>query len=173
MIDLAPMTPAEFRRFIERSTVSYAEDHVRAGNWSAEEAAARSASEIQGLLPKGIETADHFLYSILGGPSREPVGSLWYALRRVSSRIDLYVYWIGIDDRFRRRGYASDTFQRLEVDAVRLGASRIALQVFGDNLRARALYEKLGFEPTNLLMARKVSPPAPGGTPGPGTAPVR
>jgi len=42
--------------------------------------------------------------------------------------------------------------QALEVEASLLGLAGAALQVFGYNEGAIALYRKLGFEPTNINM---------------------
>jgi ribosomal protein S18 acetylase RimI-like enzyme len=43
---------------------------------------------------------------------------------------------------------------QLEKKAQELEADEIALQVFGHNYATRALYEKLGYETTNLYMAK-------------------
>jgi ribosomal protein S18 acetylase RimI-like enzyme len=164
MVELVPMTAEEFQAFLEQTTVSYAADHVRAGNWSADESLGKSRAELKGLLPNGLETADHFLRLIAAGPKRTRVGTLWYAVRRQAGRTDLFVYWIGIDEPFRRHGYAAEAFRELDHEAVNVGAGQVLLHVFGDNVSAIALYEKLGFATTNRLMARVVRPPSSPGT---------
>ncbi len=50
---LVPMTDAEYAEYLTWIIPDYAADHVRAGNWSAEEAEAKSAAEMQELLPMG------------------------------------------------------------------------------------------------------------------------
>jgi ribosomal protein S18 acetylase RimI-like enzyme len=40
------------------------------------------------------------------------------------------------------------------VVARRMGAETIRLHVFGHNTAARPLYVKLGYEPTNIVMAK-------------------
>jgi ribosomal protein S18 acetylase RimI-like enzyme len=165
MVELVPMTPEQYRAFIEVTVQGYADDHVRAGTWTAADALTNSRAELDRLLPNGPDTPAHFLRTIVAGAPPTRVGTLWWAIRQESSRVDLYVYWIGIDEEFRRRGYAAETFGALEREARRAGAARIVLHVFGDNLGARALYEKIGFRATNVLMARPVAPesdpPAP------------
>lgn len=156
MVDLVPMTPEQYRAFIEVTVRGYADDHVRAGTWAAADALQNSRAELDRLLPKGTETPDHFLRTIVVGAPPQRVGTLWWALRREGTRLDLYVYWIGIDEAFRRRGFAAETFRALDGEARRAGASRLVLHVFGDNVGARALYEKIGFRATNVLMARTV-----------------
>jgi ribosomal protein S18 acetylase RimI-like enzyme len=49
-----------------------------------------------------------------------------------------------------------------------MGLAGIALHVFGHNQSARALYEKLGYAPTNLNLYKPLAAGAgdgPGGTP--------
>jgi ribosomal protein S18 acetylase RimI-like enzyme len=41
-----------------------------------------------------------------------------------------------------------------EVEVARLGGTSIGLSVFGTNLRARRLYESLGYEPTSIRMRK-------------------
>ena len=45
----------------------------------------------------------------------------------------------------------------LEKEALGLGVSGLSLHVFGYNLAARALYQKLGFEITNINMSKALS----------------
>jgi ribosomal protein S18 acetylase RimI-like enzyme len=44
-----------------------------------------------------------------------------------------------------------------EDEARRLGVDTIRLHVFGHNTRARPLYDKLGYEPTNIMMSKTLS----------------
>jgi RimJ/RimL family protein N-acetyltransferase len=156
MVELVPMNRDAFDGFLAWTVRDFADEQVRAGTWDAAEAAERSKAEIQGLLPQGLETPDHFFRSIVHGAPREPVGTLWYALRKVGPKSELFIYWIGIDERFRRRGFATEAFTALDEEARRAGASTISLHVFGHNRSARALYEKLGFDTTHLMMTRNV-----------------
>ncbi|HEU5369826.1 MAG TPA: GNAT family N-acetyltransferase, partial [Ktedonobacterales bacterium] len=66
-------------------------------------------------------------------------------------------YDVRIDEAFRRRGYASQAFLELEHKARNLGAARISLHVFGNNHAAIDMYTKLGYEPTNVLMAKTLA----------------
>jgi ribosomal protein S18 acetylase RimI-like enzyme len=152
------MTTDEYRSLLETLVPDYAEGHLRAGRWTATNALERSRGEIEQLLSRGVETPDQYLRTIRDGTSGQRVGEVWYALQRQEAWPQLFVYWIGIDPTARRKGYASQVFGELEAEARRLGASRVALHVFGDNRGAIALYEKLGFTATNLLMAKPVPP---------------
>jgi ribosomal protein S18 acetylase RimI-like enzyme len=157
MIRLSPMTSDEYRAFVETLIPDYAEGHVRAGRWKAADAVEKSRAEVEQLLPHRAETPDQYLRIVRDAASGERVGEVWYALQRQEGWPQLFVYWIGIDPAARRKGYATAVFAELEAEARRLGASRTALHVFGDNRGAIALYERLGFQTTNLLMAKSVS----------------
>jgi ribosomal protein S18 acetylase RimI-like enzyme len=68
-----------------------------------------------------------------------------------------FVYNIEVYPDFRRRGYAEAAMKELEVVARRMGAETIRLHVFGHNAAARPLYVKLGYEPTNIVMAKSLT----------------
>jgi ribosomal protein S18 acetylase RimI-like enzyme len=157
MVQLEPMTGEEFRAFIDWLDRDYASAHVRAGTWDASEALARAHAETGKLLPKGLETPDHFLRVIRADPSGDRVGEVWYCYQRGERRPALFVYWIGIDAKHRRRGFAAATLEALEREGRNAGCARIALHVFGDNAAAQSLYAKLGYRPTNVLMAKPLA----------------
>jgi len=156
MIRLEPMTPDELQAYLDRSVPEYAADHVRSGRWRPEDAVERSRAEHQQLLPKGVDTPDQYLRTVVDPDVGERVGEVWYALQRQDGSPQLFVYWIGIAERHRRKGYASAVLLQVEDEARRLGAARVVLHVFADNVGARALYETLGYSTTNLLMAKSV-----------------
>jgi ribosomal protein S18 acetylase RimI-like enzyme len=156
MIQLVPMTPRELQAFLERSIPEYAAEHVRAGRWRKEDSVERSRAEHEHLLPNGVESPDNYLRTVVDPERGERVGEVWYTLQKQEGWPQLFVYWIGIDENHRRRGYASEVLRKVEEEARRLGASRVALHVFGDNTGARTLYEKLGYSTTNVLMAKPV-----------------
>jgi|SRR5579864_2030289 len=147
------MTPEEFDAWLPKTIAGYAEEHVASGRWSQEEALEKSREEHQHLLPQGVATPDHHLWTIVRADGRVPVGLLWMAA------VDkppphAFVYNIEIHPDFRRRGYGEQAMTLLEHEARRLGLDTIRLHVFGHNKAARPLYEKLGYETTNVLMAK-------------------
>lgn len=156
MVRLEAMTEEECRAFLETLIPEYAQGHVRAGSWKASDADERSRAEVTHMLAQGVHTPDHYLRTIHDDRSGVRVGEVWYALQKQEGWPQLFVYWIGIGEDHRRKGYAQAVFPALEQEAQRLGARRVALHVFGDNTGAIALYEKVGFAPTNVLMAKNV-----------------
>ncbi len=154
MVELVPMSAEELRQFLAWSIPNYAEGHVRSGRWKEAEALERSRAEHAQLLPRGVETPDHYLRTVRDERRGERVGEVWYALQRSEGAPLLFIYWIGIDPAHRRKGYATEVFASVEKEARRLGAARVALHVFGDNDGARAFYAKLGYVETNVVMAK-------------------
>jgi len=160
MLHLAPMTEAEFKIYYDAAVADYAQEHVRSGRWSAEEAYENSAGEYQALLPAGVETSNNYLYTLRTDEVDGPVGMLWFANRDQAGKRSAFVYDLRIDPAFQRRGYATQAFQVLEQKVISLGLSQISLHVFGHNRAARALYEKLGYEPTNIILSKSLEPAA-------------
>jgi len=75
------------------------------------------------------------------------------------------VYDVYVRPEHQRKGHAGRAFAALEVEAHRLGLTGIALHVFGHNAGAQALYQKLGYVPTNINMFKPLaSADAPGPT---------
>jgi RimJ/RimL family protein N-acetyltransferase len=155
-IRLEPMTEARFAPFLEESIRGYAADNVRAGRWSPDQAVDASRKEHARLLPDGVRSPDQFLRTIHDATTGERVGDLWYAHRGEGGPKQVWIFWIGIDPAHRRHGYAAEALKAVEVEARRLGSDRVGLHVFAYNTSARALYERLGYETTNLVMWKSV-----------------
>ena len=157
MLTMKPMTEAEFESYVEPSIADYAEGHVADGQWTPSEALEKARKEFQDLLPQGIHTPDQYLFSLFNDAGQK-VGMLWFALRGGEGQGSAWVYDVRIDDAFRRQGYGSAAFVQMEKRVRELGGKKIALHVFGSNHAAREMYEKLGYQTTNVLMARTLEP---------------
>ncbi len=153
-MQLVPMTDAEFAAYRAVLIPEYAAEHVRAGNWPAEEAETLAEGQIQEVLPQGVATPDHFLNVMHVDTESEPVGVIWFCLMRRGPRTIAFVYDVIVYESYRRRGYARAALRLVEEQARALGAERIALHVFGYNDGARALYEGLGYTVTDISMAK-------------------
>jgi ribosomal protein S18 acetylase RimI-like enzyme len=156
MIRLEPMTEAEFQAFLQPAIAEYAAEHVRGGRWSPEESLEESRKEYKQLLPDGLHTAKQHLFSIRDDAGAK-VGMIWFAERELGANRTAFIYDIRIEAAFQRRGYATQAFRVLEPLVRSMGMSAISLHVFGHNTAARALYEKLGFETTNVLMTKTIA----------------
>ena len=155
-VTLVELDEKSFRGYTDHLVRDYAADKVRAGVWSAEEAEDRAAREVEGLLPERTLTRDHYLYSVRDESVPAEVGILWISPRNSGTGRTLWIYDVIVHEGFRRRGYARRIMHLVEDKARELGAAKVELHVFGHNHGARALYEKLGYTPTSIVMAKLV-----------------
>lgn len=156
MTVLRPMTPPEYAAaWLDESIPAYAADKVASGQWSQAQSLELSRENNDELLPQGLQTPDNHFYTILDAQG-SAVGMLWFAVQiKFGSRI-AYVYDVSVMPERQREGHAQRAFMALEVEVQSLSLSGIALHVFGFNTGARALYAKLGFEPTNINLFKAV-----------------
>lgn len=153
---LVPMTESDFARFVAETVPSYAADKVASGQWSPEESLALARRALDELLPQGLATPGHHLFTIRDGAPSPAVGRLWFAEQERAGRRIAYVYDIEIAPEHRRSGHAAGALRALEAEVARRGLAGIALHVFGHNHAARALYAKLGYQPTNINLYKPV-----------------
>ena len=73
-LQLRPMTVAEFETYQARLVPGYAAEHVRAGNWTADEAEALAAGQVNDLLPAGPDSPGMLLL-MASTSAGEPVGN--------------------------------------------------------------------------------------------------
>jgi ribosomal protein S18 acetylase RimI-like enzyme len=153
-VRVRPMTAAEFDAFRGPLIIGYAADHVGAGNWTADEAEQKATAELAELLPAGVDTPGVLLLigeSLAG----ERVGHLWLAINEPHrSGTRAYIYDIEVDSEQRGKGYGRALLNAAETEAVRHGATAIALNVFGANQVARGLYESAGYEIATIGMRK-------------------
>ena len=146
------MNESEFLAFLAKDIQDYADEKVRAGNWPPDDALQRSREAHDKLLPKGLETPNHHLFTIEF--DAQPVGRVWLSSDPKAAGGAGFIYDLYVGEPFRRRGIARQALLLLEEEALRLGLKSLALHVFGHNAAARALYETLGYSVTNVNMAK-------------------
>ena len=151
---LSPMTLAEYNAWLAQAVPDYARDKVASGEWSEAESLDRSRTEVEGLLPHGLATAGHHLWTLRDSVKGPGIGTLWVAEQQHGTRRIAYVFDFRIDAAHRRRGHARRAFLALEDKARDMGVEGISLHVFGHNAAARALYESLGYAATHITMSK-------------------
>ncbi len=156
MVVLSPMSAEEFATYVDRAVPDFAQDKVASGQWSREASLKLARQGFDELLPKGVATPDNFLFTLQDAASLERVGTLWFAIQERAGHRIAYVYDVLVEPQHRRKGYGTGAFEALESEVASRGLSGIALHVFGHNQSAQALYAKLGYEPTNINMFKKV-----------------
>jgi RimJ/RimL family protein N-acetyltransferase len=161
MTTLVPMTEAEFASFSEESSQGYAQDKVDSGQWAREDALRLARESHRELLPQGIGTPNHYLFTVRDDEILECLGELWFARKERGGMSVAYVYAISIREKHRRKGHATRALAALEKEARVLGMEGVELHVFGHNPAAQALYAKTGYEATNIIMFKRLGAAAP------------
>lgn len=154
MTQLTPMTQSEYDVFLEQAVVEYAEDNIRAGYWDESEAIGKSRKEFERLLPKGLESENHFLYTVYDGETM--VGLIWLRANKDRPVPSGFIFGLRIEEEFRGRGYGKQTMLLIEEKARELGLKSMGLHVFGVNTVARNLYESIGYEISSLNMQKQL-----------------
>ncbi|MFN3649490.1 MAG: GNAT family N-acetyltransferase [Armatimonadota bacterium] len=87
------------------------------------------------------------------------VGLLWFGSNRnlVTGEDEAWVYNVSVAEEFQGQGIGRRLMDHAERLAQEGGFSVLGLMVSSHNLRARGLYEKLDFRPTNVLMRKTLS----------------
>jgi ribosomal protein S18 acetylase RimI-like enzyme len=149
---LRPMTTEEFDAWVPGAIEAYAADHVRAGSKQPDTALESAKQEFDTLLPHGVETPSHHLLTATVDDTS--VGILWLHIPDGQTPPRVFIYDIEVDESARGRGYGRAIMLAAEDYARSYGADTIRLHVFGDNTVARSLYDSLGYEATNISMAK-------------------
>lgn len=66
-----------------------------------------------------------------------------------------FIMDILIFEKYQGRGYGKETMAALDDEVRKLGLKQISLHVFGHNERAFRLYQKMGYEVTDIQMTKK------------------
>jgi len=151
---IIPITESEYNEWIVTSNNNYILEMIRGGK-AKEEAEKNAYDDFHKLLPNGLQTEHHFIYSIR--VSDKLVGTLWFGIKGPESNRKAYIYDIIIDEDQRGKGYGKKTLKFLEEEAKKLGLHHIGLHVFGHNKIARELYEKLGYEAKSLWLEKNLN----------------
>jgi len=153
-VTLRPISDEEFVEWLPRTRDGYATDMSEHGGFAADKAAAMSAEQMESLFPGGKPSADQFLYIVEDDGER--VGELWVCDRETPLQHALFIYFVGIDEAHRGKGYGKAAMLLAEEEARRLGLDHIALNVFGRNDVARSLYRSLGYEENAVSMTKRL-----------------
>lgn len=154
MIRLVDMSDDEFRAYLARAVTNYADEISRANDLTPDVAQSQAEATFRRLLPEGHpRQEDQYMFSVVDEAERR-VGMIWFGIRRDRKRPYAYIWDIYLEPDTRGKGYGEQVMRQVE-DRVRdLGYDHIALNVFGHNLPARKLYERLGFQAIAISMGK-------------------
>jgi RimJ/RimL family protein N-acetyltransferase len=154
-VQLTPLSESDFQAYLAINVPAYAQDQVKTGKWHPSEAMQKAQEEYQELLPDGLATKEQYLFSLEDVDTGAKVGIIFFGLRGVSKVAMLYDFLVF--EQFRRQGYGMHAMRALEEQVKHFGIQEIHLHVFAHNHAARALYEQLGYQVTNLYMSKKLN----------------
>ena len=148
------MTQPEFDLFLERLIPDYAADNVRAGYWSESEALEKSRKQTMSLLSDGLQTKNHYLYTLYDDD--EAVGVIWLRAELNRPIKTGFIFDVVVEEKFRGKGYGRQIMLLVEEKARELGIKSIGLHVFAYNNVAKNLYESIGYEVSSLNMLKSL-----------------
>jgi ribosomal protein S18 acetylase RimI-like enzyme len=155
MIRLRRMSQSEYEDYYAKSVQSLAEELSKTGSFSFQDALVAAQKSFTSLLPDGYQKAiDQYLYTVLEGERK--IGVLWFGIKRDRSNPEAYVWDIVIEQGDRGKGYGKQAMLALEEEVKELGISRISLNVFEHNVKARQLYEQLNYKTLSRIMAKEL-----------------
>lgn len=153
-LSLRSMTQEEYDDYCTWSQRDYAAEMTAAGQLDAEAAVQRAAVEFAELLPDGLASSGMHFWTARVGDGDEPVGLGWVEIRRRSSGVSAWIYDVQVGAGHRGQGLGRQLMEALHDASRELGATTIALNVFGHNTVAIGLYDSLGYAVTAQQMKR-------------------
>lgn len=93
-----------------------------------------------------------------------PLGCLWlgHAIDQVQGDRHAHLFLLYVDPAHRRQGLGTALLRHGEAWAQQQGDRQMTLQVFCQNQAALSLYQKLGYQPQALTLAKTLLPPSAG-----------
>jgi ribosomal protein S18 acetylase RimI-like enzyme len=154
LIALRPMSTGEFQRYLKPAIRGYAQMHIRAGDVEPKHALRRAKADYAGLLPKGLASPGHHLYTITLVEGGKRIGMVWFEIKQRHGKRKAFIFDFAIDKAQRGKGRGTQAMSVIEQQAKVLGALAVDLHVFGHNTAARGLYEKCGYRYMGMQMSK-------------------
>jgi ribosomal protein S18 acetylase RimI-like enzyme len=150
-VTLQPMPPEGIGGWLEQSKADHIADRVDVGE---DPETARRITEAMGhsLFPGGVPAAGQFVFVV--AEDAVPVGSLWIGVGTDGPPDVWWIWAIEIDAASRGHGLGRRTVKLAEEFARSAGATKLDLNVFGNNTVARGLYESLGYRTSTIHMSK-------------------
>jgi ribosomal protein S18 acetylase RimI-like enzyme len=151
-VRLRPMTEEEYPAWRDVQIREYADDLVRNGRVSGELSMQRAEESFERAMPDGLASKDRGLWIGEDASTGEAVGFLWLGTSEDPGQA--WVFGVEVHPELRGNGYGRALMLAFEEEARARGFTRAGLNVFGDNLVARTLYESLGYQEIARQMSK-------------------
>jgi len=96
-----------------------------------------------------LESRNQYLFSIIDA-SDQKLGILWVNIENGRA----FIYDFRIDEARRGKGYGKQALVALDEKLKSMDVQSVGLHVFGDNIRAQELYQKMGYQITGIHMQK-------------------
>ncbi|CAM3140823.1 GNAT family N-acetyltransferase [Leuconostoc gasicomitatum] len=153
MLKIMPMSPNHFQKYMDFAVNEYATEKIAAGTWTAETAQKNSQLTYDRLLPNGLATPDNFFYSIF--KNSEIIGYIWFGTDNENAST-AFIFDFEIYKTYQNSGFGSKTLELVSNEAKNMGFTSLGLHVFGSNSRAIHVYQKSGFNITDIKMQKQL-----------------
>ena len=163
------MSAEAFEDWAAHSRRGFADQQVASGTSPPEEAEEEAARGFAELLPDGLATPSHHVFTVHEAGADDVVGYLWLRVRpqpETADEVEGYVFDVELVPAARGRGLGRAMMLAAEEAARDLGATVMRLNVFGHNTAAMRLYESLGYTVIGAAMQaslEQLPARAPGG----------
>jgi ribosomal protein S18 acetylase RimI-like enzyme len=158
MLRLQAMTEAGFSEYKPLAVEATAQAFARNLRIPIEEARSKAASRFDRSLSSGLSTPNQFLYDIRLEEDTvvNRIGYLWLDVNETEDRC--FIFDIHLHEEYRGKGWGRKTLELLEAQMTERNIQRIGLHVWGDNVVARELYDKLGYQLIGSDMQKRLTP---------------
>jgi ribosomal protein S18 acetylase RimI-like enzyme len=153
MVQLESKTSDEMASWLPPMKEHYVAERIKAGD-SPEEAHRVLELQFGQLFPEGVLADGQHVMNIVADDAT--VGTLWLGRPFSGDSNTWFVFDIEIAEDSRGRGYGRAAMEAAETWTREHGGTRVALNVFGPNLIARALYDSLGYEVQAISMFKEL-----------------
>ncbi|WP_214729959.1 GNAT family N-acetyltransferase [Exiguobacterium sp. s168] len=149
------MSQATYDAYLPVAIEEYATDKCRAGTWSENESLEKATGEFASLLPEGLKTKDHYLFTFRDETGSD-VGMVWVHVTKGPLGREAFIFDVKITSDKQNQGYGKEALRLLEVMLKRMNVKKISLHVFAHNERAIHVYHSLGYETTDYHMSKRL-----------------
>ncbi len=146
-ITVKKMSTIEFDNYAGNDT--YAQEISKSKRISIEEAMVEAKSQLLEVLPEGVDTKNHYLFTITESKSGKHIGMFWFELQPLGQdKLKAFAYDIFVNESFRCKGYGSQIMNFFEKTAKDYGASILEAHVFHQNVVSVNMCKKMKFKVT-------------------------
>ncbi|MFJ9777078.1 GNAT family N-acetyltransferase [Kitasatospora sp. NPDC101157] len=155
-VTLRQMTSAEYRSATEAREAETVRELAKL--MPEELALERTRQGTARFLPDGLATAGHHLV-VAENEAGRTVGTAWIGpdpRDGTGTSRSAWLYHLHVLPAFRRQGYGAAVLAAAERLVAREGMTALALNVFGGNEAAIALYRRCGYGVSSMSMSKEV-----------------